>query len=173
MNTVDNRSSEWGVSPWHWYFINAIPKSTTIAYPLALFAIIFKPTGRIFDSKVIELLTPAMIFVGMYSLLPHKELRFIFPALPVINVCGAIGLTKMLKHFPLGKLIIAVLLVSSLTFSTGMTYVSYLNYPGGQALREFNRQYRSIQENTNSQKLKEGLVVHVDVSLDQLCFPAF
>jgi hypothetical protein len=30
-NTVENRSSEWGTYPWHWYFTNAIPK---VRYPL-------------------------------------------------------------------------------------------------------------------------------------------
>ncbi len=25
-NTVENRSSEWGVMAWHWYFTNALPK---------------------------------------------------------------------------------------------------------------------------------------------------
>ena len=27
-NTVANRSSEWGVMSWHWYFTNALPKVT-------------------------------------------------------------------------------------------------------------------------------------------------
>lgn len=25
-NTVENKSAEWGVMPWHWYITNAIPK---------------------------------------------------------------------------------------------------------------------------------------------------
>lgn len=35
-NGVQNKSSEWGVSPWHWYFLNAVPKSVTCAIPFLL-----------------------------------------------------------------------------------------------------------------------------------------
>ena len=80
-NTIMNKSSEWGVSPWYWYFVIAIPKSVTIAYPLALFAIIYKPKISFIDWGVVELLLPALSFVGLYSLLPHKELRFIFSSI--------------------------------------------------------------------------------------------
>ena len=110
-NTVQNKSSEWGVSPWWWYFAIAIPKSVTISYPLALFAIIYKPKVSFIDWGIIELLSPALIFVGLYSILPHKELRFIFPALTVFNIVGAMGLAKILKKNSNMKILNMILLI--------------------------------------------------------------
>lgn len=103
MNTVQNKSHEWGVSPWYWYFAMAIPKSVTIAYPLAIFALFYKPKTSFIDWGIVEILSPAVIFVGLYSFLPHKELRFIFPALTVFNLAGAMGMAKIFKKMSSSK----------------------------------------------------------------------
>lgn len=35
-NTKENRSSEWGVMPWHWYWSRALPRALLCVYPAAL-----------------------------------------------------------------------------------------------------------------------------------------
>ena len=98
-NGVQNKSSEWGVSPWHWYFLNAIPKSVTCALPFAFIGLVYQKRraiiGGLVDSTVLNIVGPAIIFVGIFSVLPHKELRFIMPSLTLFNVAGAYGLSKM------------------------------------------------------------------------------
>lgn len=81
-NTAENRSGEWGVSPPHWYFTSALPRSLLAAYPLAFL-------GALAERRVRVLVACATFYVGAYSFLPHKELRFIFPALPLLNAAAA------------------------------------------------------------------------------------
>lgn len=81
-NTAENRSGEWGRSPPHWYFTSALPRALLLAYPLAFL-------GAAMERRVRAPLVCAMFYVGAYSFLPHKELRFIFPALPLMNAAAA------------------------------------------------------------------------------------
>ena len=41
-------------------------------------------------------LAPALAYVCLYSFLPHKELRFIFPALPLLTLAAAVGMDSLL-----------------------------------------------------------------------------
>jgi len=47
--------------------------------------------GCILERRVRVLVMCALFYVGAYSFLPHKELRFIFPALPLFNAAAAAG----------------------------------------------------------------------------------
>ena len=87
-DTAENRSSEWGTSPPHWYFTSALPRSLLAAYPLAFI-------GGYAERRVRALLACATFYVGAYSFLPHKELRFIFPALPLMNAAAAAAAARV------------------------------------------------------------------------------
>lgn len=95
-NTVENRSSEWGVSPWHWYFTSALPRvllSQTLLFGAGLF--MQKTRKSWVDKRLLPVLFLVIGFTVLYSFLPHKELRFLLPILPGVNIVTAIGLAKM------------------------------------------------------------------------------
>jgi alpha-1,6-mannosyltransferase len=94
-NTYENRSSEWGTSPWHWYFTSALVKILTGQILLFVCGIISNSNKLVIDVRISHILFPILSFIALYSLLPHKELRFLFPVLPGINILAAIGLSKM------------------------------------------------------------------------------
>jgi len=143
-NTIQNKSSDWGVMPWHWYFSRALPRSmitTLLLIPIACTAVIDWLTWCITlarrkhknknneavtehallssmdhsnnkitttylslpplihnihnNTTIMPYILPVFGFIILYSFLPHKEMRFIFPALPMLNVAAAIGFDRI------------------------------------------------------------------------------
>jgi hypothetical protein len=43
---------------------------------------------------------PTMLFLAMHSAIPHKELRFVYPVLPIFLLCAAVGLAALLAQLP-------------------------------------------------------------------------
>ena len=130
-NIVLNKSSNWGVMPWAWYFYSALPR--------AMFVSIFLvPLGVFLDRRTMVLVVPSILFVFLYSFLPHKELRFIIYVFPLLNVAAAEACKRFWESakkkqtffrrlFALG----AVLhIVANVIFSSMMLYISSNNYPG-------------------------------------------
>lgn len=201
-NTVDNRSSEYGVFPFHWYFSRALPKGmllTALLVPLAFIRLPESSTTKLqtqkqstsiqqasrrlgmVDLNLLHFFVPVCGFILIYSFLPHKEIRFIFPAIPMFNVCAAYGMSKLhhmafsasnqhesmkskrrnYKLFILrgiylcGLGSIACTLLGSIIFMN----ISKENYPGGVALERLR--YHLEQE--TSEKWNT-IHVHIDVA---------
>mmetsp|Transcript_8559 Transcript_8559/g.18517 ORF Transcript_8559/g.18517 Transcript_8559/m.18517 type:complete len:289 (-) Transcript_8559:25-891(-) len=49
----------------------------------------------IIDPYFLPFFVPVCGFVMIYSFLPHKEIRFIFPAIPMFNACAAYGMSRL------------------------------------------------------------------------------
>ncbi|EPS39126.1 hypothetical protein H072_7091 [Dactylellina haptotyla CBS 200.50] len=142
-NTVEGKSSEWGTSPFHYYFTNAIPKmmlnpmALLVLLPIGIFAGGWKRTTE-------RIVGPAISFVAIYSLLPHKEWRFIVYVMPALTLVAAVGadwiFTQRKKSIVNFAANMALFTTVAMTFAAafGMSYVSSLNYPGGQALKELD-----------------------------------
>ncbi|KAI4731081.1 hypothetical protein E4T49_01356 [Aureobasidium sp. EXF-10728] len=138
-NTVQGKSSDWGVSPWHYYFINAIPRlllnptSWSLCIPLAL-------VNRATRKTSLDIMIPLLAFVAIYSVLPHKEWRFIIYIIPGLTGVAAAGAswiwTRRSKTLLYRLLSLCLVCSTLLSFagSFGLLYLSSLNYPGGEAL---------------------------------------
>jgi phosphatidylinositol glycan class B len=84
----------YGRNPWHYYLLQGMPLLCTTSLPFTLQAL-WKPKGPGFDTTGHKLLTlrsftwAIFIMIGILSLISHKEVRFIYPLLPTLNVLAA------------------------------------------------------------------------------------
>ena len=78
------RVALWLQSPFYWYFTSALPRALLVAFPLSWVSLASEPRARPY-------VLVAFVFVATYSLLPHKELRFVLYTVPLLNVAAAAG----------------------------------------------------------------------------------
>lgn len=143
-NTIEGKSSEWGESPWYFYFVNSIPRlllnpaSFLVCIPSAVY---IKATRRV----SIEILAPLVGFVAVYSILPHKEWRFIIYIIPGLTAVASAGAswiwTRRSKSFVYQILALLLLtsVIASFMASCGLLAISSLNYPGAEALHRVHQ----------------------------------
>lgn len=172
-NVVQGSSSNWGTSPFYYYFTSAIPKLllNPLAVPSMLIALWSPAYYRLAQRFVI----PNLLFVAIYSIQPHKEARFIFYVVPPLTAAAALGIVSLTKTASaknksdsslkpaltkqLSTLVLAASILATFLASAGMLLVSTLNYPGGQALAALNALIRAEQPLIDS----SIVAVHADV----------
>ncbi|KAL3852708.1 hypothetical protein ACJMK2_016326 [Sinanodonta woodiana] len=155
-NTVLNKSSHWGTLPYLWYFYSAIPRALA-------FSVLFIPVGLYLTAELRPLIISAVLFVCLYSCLPHKELRFIIYVFPVFNVAVASAVTKLWLNRHKSKVkwfmsaIAAAHILGNVLVTCIFLYISHHNYPGGEAVARLH-----LLESQNT-----DVHVHIDVATAQ------
>ena len=91
------------------YFTSAHPRAllaSLLLLPFALFPslpYLLTSQSKLFHTihsslhphRCISLFIPILAFISFYSILPHKELRFILPIVPMLNGIAAYGMAVM------------------------------------------------------------------------------
>jgi alpha-1,6-mannosyltransferase len=163
-NAVQGSSADWGTEPWHFYFTSALPRVllNPLTYALLIPLALIQPATR---RPALAMIIPNLLFAATYSILPHKEARFVFYVAPSLTAAAALGANylwtrraKSYAHLALaGAAALSVPL--SLAASTAFLVLSSLNYPGGEALTYLRANLAS------SSSLSAGGVVPVHASV--------
>ena len=92
-NLVENGANQWGVAAKD-FFVRAMWSTNG---PALLFVGLGFLAGLRRTWPVALL---ASLFFVLHSAVPHKELRFLFPSLPLFLLCGAVGLAALIAKLP-------------------------------------------------------------------------
>ncbi|KAI5705939.1 hypothetical protein M8J75_003245 [Diaphorina citri] len=137
-NTVLNGSVDYGTHPFLWYFYSALPRAMGAS-------IFLLPSSLVWDKRIRRLVGPALVFITLYSFLPHKELRFIIYAFPVLNVAAAYTCnllwSRRTKSFLHKCVALGIVLhvVINLTITYFLLSISANNYAGGVAISTLHK----------------------------------
>ncbi|KAK2788249.1 dolichyl-P-Man:Man(7)GlcNAc(2)-PP-dolichol alpha-1,6-mannosyltransferase [Onygenales sp. PD_12] len=158
-NVLSGQASAWGTSPWHYYFTNAIPRlllnplTYLLAVPLSLSLPATRPAAS-------SLLLPSLTYIALYSIIPHKEWRFILYTIPPLTTSASLGASYLWTHrskSPLTRLLSALLVLSTLASFALSTLlllpISATNYPGAHALNALH---------TLAHNSQQSITVHMD-----------
>ncbi len=132
-NVMENKSHLYGVSPWHWYATSALPRALLGSFVMMLIGFVTQPRVRRYAML-------GAVFVAAFSFLPHKELRFVMYAIPLLNLAAAAVLESVWRsRNKLGIAAVVLLLAASVGGSSVMAAASLNNYPGGEAIRQLHQ----------------------------------
>ncbi|EGC41362.1 alpha-1,6 mannosyltransferase [Histoplasma capsulatum var. duboisii H88] len=167
-NVISGHASAWGISAWHFYLTNALPRLllNPVTYTLCIPLSILQPSTR---PTATSLLLSPLAYIFLYSFQPHKEWRFILYTIPPLTTTAALGASHIWTHRskkpPLYHLLAAVLCLSTLTTFAISTLlllpISATNYPGAHALNALHNNH-PYSHNDSRITRQQTITVHID-----------
>lgn len=110
VNVLESVSSFYGTSPWHYYFVQGLPLLLIGYLPFTLFDML--------RSKSSHSTLLVVFIVGVFSLLKHKEVRFIYPIIPILHLKTLNAFLKGRGSFIFSKAVFAVIILLNIIVAT-------------------------------------------------------
>lgn len=159
-------ASAWGTQPFYWYLLAALPRLLMAQMLMVDFFFLYPSTWQ--DPRVMDSLFPSYIYMALYSILPHKETRFMFPIVPSLTLVGAITCTRLTinAHKSAVTKILFYAAVSSTVLTACINHTLLLplsarNYPGAEALQSLHNYYSENWDEISLISTKPEVHVHL------------
>ncbi|MGV3623482.1 MAG: hypothetical protein ACO1OB_21870 [Archangium sp.] len=134
VNIVENRGAQWGTSAWGYYFhylFTSMPGVTVVLGVSVLASV----------KRAMPVVVVLLAFVALHLAVPHKELRFMIPILPLACALIGVALSQLSEGIsPLVAAVVGALIAYSAITSPKLTMGdvgSYLERSGSSAWDDF------------------------------------
>lgn len=111
-NVVRNLSIFYGTAPWHFYVVQAVPILLMTYLPFLFHSLIWL---RNYQDPLVQ---AGLFVLTGFSVIAHKEFRFIYPLQPIFMVMCAYSIKKLYKRLKWGLIGITVINVMIAYFFT-------------------------------------------------------
>lgn len=131
-NLIHDGAANWGTSPWYFYVdrLVAVMGIMTLALVVGHVAVLGQRTRPVLEILVLEL-----VFLAVHAAIPHKELRFMLPMIPLMAGVAAVGWCDMAARRSVSARARTAWIVG--LFATSIMDTARVTYPDvGYALRE-------------------------------------
>lgn len=89
-NISKSLSVFYGRNPWHYYLLQGLPLLCTTSLPFVLYAFYRYPSSSPDQTNYFRVMALAVLTTVLpLSVISHKEVRFIYPLLPILNMLAA------------------------------------------------------------------------------------
>ncbi|RLV93505.1 GPI mannosyltransferase 3 [Spathaspora sp. JA1] len=133
-NVVKNLSIFYGIAPWHFYILQAIPLMMMLYLPF-----------MIYGFKITSLTLAGIVYLIGFSMIDHKEFRFIYPIHPIMLLLSARGYVKLRSRLPYYLIIIGITVNICIGF-----FFSVINERGViDVIKYLDRKYSETRSITN------------------------
>lgn len=129
----------YGAHPWHWYLSQGLPLMLLTFLPLTILGLLAPTPPSAATTAASALKQVVLWVVCVYSLLSHKEFRFIYPIFPLLMIFTAYGLSTVWRKLNT-KLRWALVLALWLTQLALALYVSLWHQRGVMDVMTWLRQ---------------------------------
>uniref|UniRef100_A0A336MML2 Mannosyltransferase n=1 Tax=Culicoides sonorensis TaxID=179676 RepID=A0A336MML2_CULSO len=145
VNVVEGIGEFYGKHPWYWYLNVGLPTILGITFVPFLFSVIQTLRNYQAYEQRLVLLTSVAVTLSVYSVLPHKEFRFLLQILPICLYLASDFLSRWSR-----KASVLVLYVVAITLLVGNLvpagYLSYVHQRGTldvmPVLRRLSSEYK-------------------------------